>query len=615
MKLSLRTAIVLAILIGLLLPAAVNSYLNQRNELQRISAEQNLAQQRYADILVLGMQDPLWNLAPEAGKPLLDSLMSDRRIIRITVTDASLGVFLSANHPERRLGKLHSLTLPIYKQGISIGTVALEMDDGLAIQEVQKSQLNYLLAIMLQAAISLALILLLLNSRILHPLKRLITHSQKLANGELQMPFVWHRHDEIGKLGQSLETTRQALQQLLGALEQKNIQQETELLSRRQAELALRAGQDRYRRLLENTPAIAWDANPAEWRLTYIAPQAEQLLGYPMANWYGEGFLTTCLHPDDRHLVYELFTNLAWKTSQFECRMLASDGREIWVLITASHLIDHEQRRRLQGYIIDIHSRKQIEQEQEHYRIHLEEALESCTRKLVTANHEVEAFSQAISNDLRTPLRAIDGFSQVLQEDYADRLDGNARSYLARIRNAISGMAELIDNLLSLAAISRSEIRRQDVNLSELAEDIAEQLNALQLGQQVEACITTGIHVSADPKLLRIMLHNLLDNAWKYSADAASPSVQLGVTTINRQQVYFIGDNGIGFDMRDAGKIFLPFQRLQPATEQELDGGNGIGLAIVQRIISLHDGHIWAKATPGEGATFFFTLPDPKKTE
>lgn len=613
MKLSLRTAVVLAILLGLLLPASVSSYLNARNALLNMNSELQLAHQRYADILVLGMQDPLWNLAPEAGKPLIDSLLSDERIVRITVIDATLGTFLSANHPERRLGQLRSLTLPILKQGVPIGTLALEMDDGLATQAIKKDQLQYLLAILLQAAISLALILLLLNSRILRPLRQLTEQSRKLANNDLQTPFSWQRNDEIGELGQSLETTRKALRQLLGELEQKTIRLETDLLSRRQAESALHTSQNRYRRLVENTPAIAWDANPGEWRFTYVAPQAEQLLGHPIAHWYSEGFLTSYLHPDDRHLAYELFTDLQRKTSQFECRMLASDGREVWVLLTASHLVDTELRHRLQGFIINIDARKQSEIEQEKYRIHLEEALDTSTRKLASASHELEAFSHAISHDLRTPLRAIDGFSQVLLEDYSEGLDSNARHYLMRIRSAISSMADLIDNLLSLSAFSRSEVHRLSVNLSEIAHDIAEQLNALQFGQLVEIDITPDIHAKADPKLIRIVLHNLLDNAWKYTADVPAAKVQFGVTTINRQQVYFVRDNGIGFDMSNAGKLFQPFQRLH--SRQENTAGNGIGLAIVQRIIGLHEGHIWAKSAVNEGATFYFTLPDPKKTE
>ncbi|MBS1155591.1 MAG: hypothetical protein H6R07_1515 [Proteobacteria bacterium] len=610
MKLSLSTAVVLAILIGLLLPATAGNYLSTRHELKLIDTEQDLAHQRYADMLVLGMQEPLWNLAPESGKPLLESLMSDKRVVRITVNDAALGLFLSANHPERRLGQLRSVTRVINKQGSAIGTATLEMDDGLAASHIEQMQQKFLLTALLQAGISLALIMILLHTRVLRPVRQLAEQSMQLARNKLQTPFVWRRHDEIGELGQNLEATRNALQALLNTLEQKNVQLETDLLSRRQIESALRASQDRYRRLVETTRVIPWDANPTEWRFTYVGPQAEHLLGYPLTSWYSEGFLSSYLHPDDRHLAYELFTDFQHENRQFECRLIASDGKEIWILLIAFNQLDEDGRRRLHGFLVDISERKQAELELERYRSHLEESLESVSRTLTVSSHELEAFSYAVSHDLRTPLRAIDGFSQVLLEDYGDTLDTNARHYLKRIRSAINSMAELIDNLLNLSSFSRIELRPQPVNLSAMAEDIAEQLNALQLEQHVTIDITPGMLVDADPKLIQIVLHNLLDNAWKYSAASTEPHVWFGVSTINHQPVYFIRDNGIGFDMTEANRLFSPFQRLHSQSEYP---GSGIGLAIVQRIISRHKGHIWAKSAPNEGATFFFTLPSPKK--
>lgn len=610
MKLSLRTAVVLAILIGLLLPALISGYLNAQHALQSIESELKQTHQRYADILVLGMQDPLWNLAPEAGKPLLESLISDESVVRITVSDASLGTFLSINHPERRLGHLLTLTRAINKQGASIGTVTVEIDDGLATLQIRASQQQYMLTILLQVAISLALTLLLLHSRILRPLQRLIRQTQQLAHDDLQTAHNWHRHDEIGLLGQCIEDARKTLLTRFEALKKQNIQMEADLLSHQQIESALLTGQNRYRRFVENTPLIPWEANPSEWRFTYIGPQAESLFGHPISNWHSEGFLSNYLHPDDRHLAYELFTDNQQGTHRFECRLITQDDRENWILLIAAAHIENEQRR-LQGFIIDIHAHKQAELELEKYRIHLEETLESCTRTLTSANHELDAFSHAVSHDLRAPLRTIDGFSQVLLEDYGDTLDVNARHYLQRIRSAINTMAELIDNLLSLSAFSRSEVHNQSINISDIAHDIAEQLNALQLDQWVDFEITPNMHANADPKLIQIVLHNLLDNACKYSAQSPAAHVRFGVTTINHRQVYFVSDNGIGFDMNDANKLFRPFQRLH-ANHGDYSG-NGIGLAIVQRIISLHEGHIWAKSAPNEGATFYFTLPATKK--
>lgn len=610
MKLSLRTALILAILLGLLLPATISGVFSIRNDLREAEQELTRYHRRYAETLVLGMQEPLWNLAPETGKPLLDSLMSDERIVRITVTDSSLGMFLTTDRPDRRLGHLRSIVLVVSKQGRSVGTVNLEMDDGLDTLHIRNKHQRYLFAVIAQAAISLALILFLLHSRILSPLRQLTEQSKKLANNDLDSVFLWRRQDEIGILGQNLEASRKSLKNLMGALEQKNIQLEVDLISRQQIESALLASQNRYRRLVETTSIIPWDANPGEWRFTYVGPQAEALLGYPLSVWYNEGFLSSYLHADDRHLAYQLFTDTLRDGSQFECRLLASDGREVWVLLTASTQEDDANRRRLQGFIIDITQRKQAELELEKYRTHLEETLESRTRALTATNHELEAFSFSVSHDLRAPLRAIDGFSQVLLEDYSPSLDSNARHYLQRIRSSINVMAGLIDDLLNLSKLSRAELRIQTVNLSEIAQDIAEELNALHVGPEVSLEISPEMYADADPKLIRIVLHNLLDNAWKFSASSPAPHVRFSVSVVNHQQVYFISDNGIGFDMSDANKLFNPFQHLHPQSEH---AGSGIGLAIVQRIISRHEGHIWAKATPDEGATFYFTLPAPKK--
>jgi len=262
MKLSLRTAIALAILLGLLLPAAISGLISVQREMQSVRADMDHTQTRYLDILVLGMQEPLWNLAPEAGKPLLDALMSDERIVRIIVNDASLGVFLTKNLPERRQGHLRSMTHAVNKQGNNIGTITLEMDDGTVTREIENTHKAYLIAVLVQATISLALILFILHSRILAPMRQLSGQARKLASTELDTPFAWHRDDEIGTLGQNLEATRKAIKSLLGTLEQKTIQLETDLISRQQIESALIASQNRYRRLVETTDVIPWDANP-----------------------------------------------------------------------------------------------------------------------------------------------------------------------------------------------------------------------------------------------------------------------------------------------------------------------------------------------------------------
>ncbi len=608
MFLSLRRAVILAILFGLLIPATVSSFINLERHLDALQTKLKEDHRRITEVLMLGMQEPLWNLSPDTGKPLLESVMSDDRVIRVMVHDATLGTFLEANRPERRLGKLTTLSRNVMKQGNAIGKVTVEMDDGLLTAAIHQDQRYYLVTVGIQLLISLGLILVLLHNRVLTPLKRLMSESIMLAKRELDSPFVWKREDELGRLGQSLETTRQSLHQLFSELEDKNRELEADIRSRKQIEQALRASEDRYRRLVESTQVIPWEANPGEWRFTYVGPQAETLLGYPLHIWYSEGFLTSYLHPDDRRVAYQLFTELQEKENylEFECRMLDINQKVIWVLLIAAAIEDENGARHLQGYFIDISERKQAETELTHYRNHLEEVVEQRTRALAAANKELEAFSYSVSHDLRTPLRSVDGFSQVLLEDYSDKIDDIGKQYLQRIRRATQNMSSLIDDLLSLSKLTRSEITIQQVDLSEIAQQISTELSSNDPSRQVQINVMPNLIADADPKLIRLALMNLFNNAWKFTSRVENPEIKFGVTSIEGQNTYYISDNGAGFDMAYADKLFGAFQRLH--TQQEFEG-NGVGLAIVQRVINRHNGRVWAKSALGQGATFYFTLP------
>lgn len=609
MKLPLRAAIILAILCGLLLPATLMGYYSLSRNLEQAHSALRSDHQRFLDILVLGIREPLWNMAPDAGRPLMDSIMGDERVVRINVTDAMLGVFIFSNRPDRRQGQLTQLTRTVYKQGTMIGSVSVEMDDGLVVRKIKHDQWLLLLALFAQIAISLGLTTYLLHKRVLIPLRLLNRQASQLASNHPDTIIAWHRHDEIGELGNNLDNARKTLYQQMQKLEQRNVQLETELISQQQIEAALRADQHRTEQLLEIVNVVHWNANPNEWRFTFVSPQAQALLGYPVSEWYSEDFFSRCLDPDDRHLIYELFTNQQHDHHEFACRMRRQDGEMIWIFCSATGAQDAHGRRTLHGILMDISARKHVEKELENYRNQLEEALEQRTRQLASANHEIETFSQSLSNDLRTPLRAIEGFSQVLAEDYSSQLDTNARSYLQRIRSSIHGMASLIDDLLNLAKLSRGDIRRQDTDLSALAHDVFDELAILQIGRTINITIDPDLRTSADPKLLRIALYNLFDNAWKFTATTPLATIRFGMSLINGKEVFYVSDNGIGFDMSQVNKLFNPFQRLHTQAEFN-DGGNGIGLAIVQRIVARHDGRIWAKSAPGEGATFYFTLPN-----
>lgn len=609
MKLSLRSAVILAILIGLCLPATILGYISLQYELQTTKMQINRDHQRLSDVLALGMQEPLWNLSPESGRPLLESLMSDDRIVRITINDNNLGVFLALQYPERALGNTTTLSRPVIKQGNTIGIVTVDFADGLSIKHITSKLRIYLFAVVAQVIFSLCLIIFLLNSRVLRPLEKLTEQSQKLAKRQLNQSFIWQRNDELGQLGHSLESTRQALHQLVSTLEQKNVQLEADLISRQQIESALRVSQDRFRRLVESTRLIPWDARPEEWRFTYVGPQAEQLLGFPISVWYSEAFLSNYLHPDDRHLAYPLFAEqiAVGQAYDFECRLLSANGKEVWVHFLATVSKDEMGRAHLQGFLFDISTRKQNELQLEQYRHHLEDVVENRSRALVATNHELEILTGSIAQDLRSPLKTIEGFSQVLLDDYREKLDGNARNYLLRIRSSVLAMANRIEDLLMLNELSRSELRRENLNLSEMALDIMEEITLLQPERQLTLNIKPDIHANADAHLIRIALYNLLENAWKFAKPDEATYIEFGDTKINGQQVFFVADHGIGFAPEQTKRLFTPFLRLHTLDHH---GGSGIGLTVAQRIISRHSGHIWAKSTQGESATFYFTLPN-----
>lgn len=235
----------------------------------------------------------------------------------------------------------------------------------------------------------------------------------------------------------------------------------------------------------------------------------------------------------------------------------------------------------------------------------LNQRLARDNAELDAVNRELESFSYSVSHDLRAPLRAIDGFSQALNEDYADRLDAEGQGYLKRVRQAAQRMGMLIDDLLRLAHVTRSEVVREEVDLADMAGKVLQELERTAPERHVVATFASGLKVRADGRLMRVVLDNLLGNAWKFTGRRDPARIELGVETVDGEQAYYVRDNGAGFDMAYAGKLFGAFQRLHDATDFP---GTGVGLATVQRVIRKHGGRVWAQARPDEGATFYFTL-------
>ena len=233
------------------------------------------------------------------------------------------------------------------------------------------------------------------------------------------------------------------------------------------------------------------------------------------------------------------------------------------------------------------------------------ESLRRNAAELLAANTELDAFAYSVSHDLRAPLRSIDGFSQILLEDYSEKVDEAGRESLQRVRAASQRMGMLIDDLLKLARVTRAEIRTEDVDLSGMAREIVADLQRTTPERQVEFDIAPGLTARGDTRLLRVALDNLLRNSWKYTAKQPAPRVEFRSADANGGRTFMVRDNGAGFDMKYADKLFGVFQRLHSAADFE---GTGIGLATVRRIINRHGGRIWAEGAVDQGATFYFTL-------
>ncbi len=370
------------------------------------------------------------------------------------------------------------------------------------------------------------------------------------------------------------------------------------------AALGRREDDARFRELLEGAPDASLIVDQ-EGRIQFVNTRAvtlfgyapEELLGRPLEILVPDRFRETHV----RHRVgYAVNPHPRPMGSGLELFARRKDGSELPVEISLGP-IRTEKGVLVACSVSDISERKQAEEKIRY----LNESLKRRTFELEAANKELEAFSYSVSHDLRAPLRAIDGFGRVLEEDYEPRLDEPGRDHLRRIRAATQHMAQLIDDLLGLAQVTRSGMRRERVDLSGLAKAIAEDLKRTQPEREAEFTITEGLIVNGDARLLRLALENLLGNAWKFTAKKPRARIEFGVTEQEGRPAYFVRDNGAGFDMAYAGKLFGAFQRLHGMKDFP---GTGIGLATAQRIMHRHGGRVWAESAVEQGATFYFTL-------
>lgn len=382
-----------------------------------------------------------------------------------------------------------------------------------------------------------------------------------------------------------------------------------DITERKQAEEAIRKSEERFQLATRATHDVVWDwdliANTVWWNENF-----KTLFGYRpeeiepgIASWKNR------LHPEDKERISASIHAAIEEGKQFwsdEYRFRRADGSDA-IILDHGYVIRDEQGKaiRMIGAMTDMTERKRAEEEIKKLNVDLERRVAERTAQLETANKELESFSYSVSHDLRAPLRGISGFSQVLLAKYLDRLDPQGKDFLQRVDAASRRMGELIEDLLNLSRVTRSEMRREPVDLTLLARSIAAELQQAEPERKLTFLIQDDLKTSADPRLLKIVLENLLGNAFKFTSKQPTATVEFGRIEKNGKPVYFIRDNGAGFDMAYADKLFGPFKRLHSLKEF---AGTGIGLATVQRIIHRHGGKVWAEGEVEKGATFYFTI-------
>ncbi len=379
----------------------------------------------------------------------------------------------------------------------------------------------------------------------------------------------------------------------------------TTVIERLKAEEALRLSDRRYWELLTYIGKGVTVSNLDE-RITFVNKVFADMLGYEPEELVGMS-IVDILPPAEIERVFEkIEERKLGRTESYIVSMLRKDGTERIVRVSAVPSW-HEQGH-VEGsiaFMTDITDQTRAENEVRRLNEELSELVEERTAELAAANKELEAFAYAVSHDLRAPLRSVDGFSQALLEDHKEHLDDTALNYLQRIRRAATRMGHLIDDILNLSKVARSELDRAEISLTAMAKDVVDELRTAEPDRVIEIDIADNLRARCDRRLIHIALQNLIGNSWKFTSHREESKIEFGSTEIDGETVFYIRDNGIGFDQAYAERLFKPFQRLHRADEFE---GTGVGLATVHRIIDRHGGRIWAEGEESKGSTFYFTL-------
>jgi PAS domain S-box-containing protein len=537
---------------------------------------------------------------PKAAQEILSTISVEPHIVAVAIyntngqlfaswpTNVSRALFPAQPGPDgfHRERDLLALFWPVERPDQRLGTLYLRSDMGARAERLRP----YTIIVIAVLGVSILVALLLskvLQQGIAKPLLALAETARLISTRrDYSVRAIKFSNDEVGAL-------TDAFNHMLTQIQERDA--------------ALRHNEERFRQLANAVPAFVWTCDVSGGAI-YLNEPWYEYTGRTPADSLGFKW-TQVIHPDDREFYVRAWHKAVQRGQTFEAeaRFRRFDDEYRWFLSRAHPLRD------LQGNITtwfgsstDIEEKKRAEDKISQMNISLEQRVQERTAQLEASNRELEAFSYSVAHDLRAPLRSIDGFNQALVEDYGKNLPSDAQELIQRARLASQRMSQLIDDLLNLSRVARAEMRHQRINLSEIANSIVAELKKGDPDRKANFRIQPGLFATGDDRLLRLVLENLLGNSFKFTRNKPEAVIEFGSSAQDGQRVLFVRDNGAGFKMEYAGKLFGPFQRLHAATEYP---GTGIGLATVHRILMRHGGSIWPESQEGKGTTFYFTLP------
>ena len=607
---NIRTRIMLAAMMVIVIVSVVYSYYVIDKERDLAMTRLNSTIEESARLLKVVMAGPLYDgNIPQLTENIL-SFFKNPDIISISLKEYNGDISISQQRDQVEDVGEKIISKVVINRGIDdLGEVNVVYSTALIEQRLTRSK-NELAVFTLILMTLVMLVILYIAKGLSKPIENLTLAARKMANGDLDQSISLQGAEELVVLAQSFLKMRDSIRDKIDDLADKNKRLNLEIREHMHTQRALQESEQKYRTLFEKTKTPMMlikgrrfiDGNRALLEMLGL-DSVEELRQMTLDD------ISPEFQPDGTPSIKYLVERGNMLSSignsySFETYHQRKNG-ELFPVAVSATVVSIEGEQIKHAIWQDISARKKAESELQTYRVQLEDLVRERTNELEAVNKELEAFSYSVSHDLRAPLRAIDGFSQALLEDYGEQLDDVGKDFLKRVRAGAQNMAALIDSMLQLSRMNRVEMHIEEVDLSQMARDIFDVMQKSGADRKVNIQIQPEMKAQGDRGLLRILLENLLCNAWKYSSKKELAEIEFGCHTDRNPEEFYVRDNGAGFDMRYNDKLFGAFQRLHDGNEFE---GTGIGLATVQRVIARHHGKVWAEAEINKGATFYFSL-------